>query len=33
MDVFETVRTVLAVRAYRDTPIPAEVVHRIVQSA
>ncbi len=33
MDVFETVRTVLAVRAYQDKPIPAEVVRRIVESA
>ena len=33
MDVFETVRTVLAVRAYKDTPIPAEVIRRIVESA
>ena len=33
MDTFETVRTVLAVRAYRDKPIPAEVIRRIVESA
>jgi nitroreductase len=33
MDTFETVRTVLAVRLYRDKPIPAEVVRRIVESA
>ncbi len=33
MDVFETVRTVLAVRAYQDKPIPADVVRRIVESA
>jgi len=33
MEVFETVRTVLAVRAYQDKPIPAEVVRRIVESA
>ena len=32
MDVFETVRTVLAVRAYQDKPIPAEVVRRIVEA-
>ena len=33
MDVFETVRTVLAVRAFQDSPIPANVVRRIVESA
>jgi len=33
MDVFETVRTVLAVRAFQAKPIPAEVVRRIVESA
>ena len=33
MDVFNTVRTVLAVRAYQAKPIPAEVVRRIVESA
>jgi nitroreductase len=33
MDVFETVRTVLAVRAFQDKPIPADVIHRIVESA
>ncbi|MGD0879369.1 MAG: nitroreductase family protein [Anaerolineales bacterium] len=33
MDVFESVRTVLAVRAYQDKPIPADVVRRIVESA
>jgi nitroreductase len=33
MDVFETVRTVLAVRAFQDKPIPANVVRRIVESA
>ena len=32
MDVFETVRTVLAVRAYQDKPIPAEVVRKIVEA-
>jgi nitroreductase len=32
MDVFEAVRTVLAVRAYRDTPVPADVVRRIVEA-
>ena len=33
MDVFEAVRTLLAVRQYKDQPIPAEVVRRIVESA
>ena len=33
MDVFETVRTVLAVRAFQDKPIPVEVIHKIVESA
>ena len=32
MDVFETARTVLAVREYRDDPIPEEVVRRIVEA-
>jgi nitroreductase len=32
MDVFEAARTVLAVREYRDDPIPEEVVRRIVQA-
>jgi nitroreductase len=30
---FETVRTVLAVRAFQAKPIPVEVIHRIVESA
>jgi nitroreductase len=33
MDVFGTIRTVLAVRAYQDKPIPAEVVRKIVEAA
>ena len=33
MDVFETVRTVLAVRAYQAKPIPAEALRRIVEAA
>jgi nitroreductase len=32
MDVFEAVRTVLAVRSYQDKPIPGEVLHRIVEA-
>lgn len=31
-EVFETVRTVLAVRAYQDTPVPAETIRRIVEA-
>ncbi|HVM71172.1 MAG TPA: nitroreductase family protein [Anaerolineales bacterium] len=33
MEVFETIRTVLAVRAFQDKPIPAEAIRRIVESA
>ena len=33
MDVFDAVRTVLAVRQYDDRPIPDETVRRIVESA
>lgn len=33
MDVFEAVRTVLAVRQYEDKPIPPEVTRRIVEAA
>jgi nitroreductase len=33
MEVFEAVRTVLAVREYADRPVPADVVRRIVQAA
>ena len=32
MDVFEAVRTVLAVRQYQDTPVPPEVVRRIIEA-
>jgi nitroreductase len=32
MDVFEAVRTLLAVRSYRDTPIPDAVVRRIIEA-
>ena len=32
MDAFEAVRTALAVRAYRDTPVPRDVVGRIVEA-
>ena len=33
MEVYEAVRTVLAVRAYQDKPVPPEVVRRIVEAA
>ena len=33
MDVFEAVRTVLAVRTYQDRPIPDDVTARILESA
>jgi nitroreductase len=32
MDVFEAARTVLAVREYRDDPVPEDVVRRIVEA-
>jgi nitroreductase len=32
MDVFEAVRTILAVRSYQDRPVPADVLQRIVES-
>ena len=32
-DVFEVVRTVLAIREYQDKEVPADVVSRIVESA
>jgi nitroreductase len=32
MDVFDAVRTVLAVRSYQDKPIPADVLRRIVEA-
>ncbi len=33
MDVFEAVRTVLAIRQYQDKPVPQETVDKIVQAA
>lgn len=33
MNVYEAVRTVLAVRSYQEKPIPAEAVQRIVEAA
>jgi nitroreductase len=32
MDTFDAVRTVLAVRQFRDTPIPEDIVHEIVEA-
>ena len=32
MDVFEGVRTVLAVRDYQDEPVPPDLVRRIVEA-
>ncbi len=32
MQVFEAVRTVLAVRAYQDKPVPPDVVRRIIEA-
>ena len=33
MEVFEAVRTILAVREYQDKPIPADTMRRIVEAA
>ncbi len=33
MEVFEAVRTVLAVRSYQNKPVPADVVKQIVEAA
>jgi nitroreductase len=33
MEVFDAARTVLAVREYRDDPVPEDVVRRIVEAA
>jgi nitroreductase len=32
MDVFEAVRTILAVRKYQDKPVPEDVIRRIVEA-
>lgn len=32
MEVFEAVRTVLAVRAYKDSPVPPETIRRIIEA-
>src|SRR6266545_6721342 len=33
MEVFDAVRTVLAVREYQDKPVPPDAAHRIVEAA
>jgi nitroreductase len=32
MDVFDAIRTMLAVRAYRDEPVPAATIRRVVEA-
>src|SRR2546423_8702551 len=32
MEVFEAVRTALAIRKYKETPVPPDVVRRIVEA-
>jgi nitroreductase len=32
MDVFEAIRTLLAVRRYRDKPVPGDVVRRVLEA-
>ena len=32
MEVFEAVRTVLSVRNYKETPVPPDLVRRIVEA-
>lgn len=32
MDVFEAIRTILAVRSYQDRPVPEDVLRRIVEA-
>ena len=33
MDVFEAIRTILAVRKFQDKPVPDDLIHRIVEAA
>ena len=33
MEVYDAIRTVLAVRAYKDKPVPQEIILRIVEAA
>lgn len=33
MEVFEAIRTILAVRKFQDKPVPDDLIHRVVESA
>jgi nitroreductase len=33
MDVFEAIRTILAVRKFQDKPVPEDLIHKIVEAA
>ena len=33
MDVFDAIRTIIAVRKYQDKPVPDELIHQIVEAA
>ena len=33
MDVYEALRTIVAVRKFQDTPVPNDLIHRIVEAA
>src|SRR5215212_256746 len=33
MDVFEALRTIVAVRTFQDKPVPDDLIHRIVEAA
>jgi nitroreductase len=33
MDVFEAIRTILAVRNFQDRPVPDDLIHRVVEAA
>ena len=33
MDVYEALRTIVAVRKFQDKPVPADLIHRIVEAA
>jgi nitroreductase len=33
MDVFEAIRTILAVRKFQDRPVPDDLIHRVVEAA
>jgi nitroreductase len=32
MEVFDAVRTLLAIREFEDKPVPPETIHRIVEA-